>query len=126
MRICQRAIEQRWTAFWIRPLSFWKTHKICNFVCHYFLKIYIYYCSSVLSAFPFHLRFSFVQIFIRCAFQFAFYLSSHSKSIAPVTFKPMERKSEPKMDENWNETETQMARERWKTAGTTVLIIFFS
>jgi hypothetical protein len=54
---------------------------------------------SVLSAFPLHLYFSFVPIFIRFAFQFVIHLGSHTKSIAPVTFKPMELKSEPKMDD---------------------------
>jgi hypothetical protein len=64
----------------------------------------IYCCSSILSTFPFHLRFTFVPIVV----PFAFHFGSHTKSIAPVTFKPMERKSERKWNDNWNENETQI------------------
>ncbi len=62
------------------------------------------------------------SICVSVSFQLSFHLGSRTKSIAPVTFKSMECKSEWEWNDNWNENETQMEWECWKNAGTKVYI----
>ncbi len=60
-------------------------------------------------------RFTFVPI----ACKFAFHLGPHTKSIAPVIFKPMEREFISKWNEDSNECETQKECERWNAGAIT-------
>jgi hypothetical protein len=83
----------------------------------------MYCCSSVLLAFPFHLHFSFVPIFVYFGFRFAFHWLESNRSYRFSMRTQMESKFESKSNENWNETEMQMERERWKNAGTTVVTV---
>ncbi len=110
-----------------------KKRILCVFqlLYHQFFVFFTHFClRTILNAKLLILLFpAFFQrsrsICVSVSFHFSFDMRSNLRSIGLKVTGAIDLVWEPKWNANWNETETQMERERWKNAGTIVCGVWF-